>query len=300
MKYTILFIVLIISSLQISGQKLLNEFSIYGGGGFSFFHIQPAVNNATSAGFSADIGVGYTHFFNQQLGFHLGAGFGLYNVTNKIDRLNFVTNGLYDSNNYLYNLHSTMTDYRENHSAIFLSIPLMLQFQSKQTQWDWKREHKIGFYTLFGIKALILPNSNYETGLSTLYNAAYYPEFDNWADSQTFAGLGHFDGKSNNGYSKLCFLPVLAFEAGIKRRITDYNFLYIGAFLDYALTDPAKDIRKLPNDYTAELIALNDDFMLMEFAEAMNLTTVGIKMRWIFTQLFNSQKKKSIYDCNAF
>ena len=291
-KIFIITILFVINCLHLSGQKASNEFIIFGGGGFSFFHFQPAISDASSAGFSGDFGAGYTYFFSQRLGVHFGAGLGLFNVKAKIGKFNFVSHGLYDSNNYLFDLHSNMTDYKENHTAPFMSIPLMLQYQSKMSPWYWKKDQRTYFYLLCGVKMFILPKSNYETNIATLYNAAYYPEFDNWAATQAFAGLGHFEGVSSDGAVDFGVIPVFAVETGIKRRISSNILLYTGIFFDYALIDHAKSNRTSPSNYAVNYLTEANNLPLLAFNDRIHLSTVGIKLRLGF---FHPAKKQRRY-----
>lgn len=277
-------ILLLISGLCVSAQIPSNEFSVYGGGGFSFFHLQPAIHDASSSGFSGDFGIGYTYFFNRQCGIHIGAGFGLYNVICKVPKIEIVTSGLFDKNNYIYNLHTTLSDYRETYKSMFLNVPLMIQYQTKRDKKDKK-----GLYATGGIKVLILPKTKYKAAVATLFNAAYYPEMDNWAATQSFVGLGLFDGNSATGNLGFDVLTVFTIETGIKQRISDNNLLYIGVYFDYCFNNFSKKNREMPNNYTAAEHLT--ELTLLKFTDKMNITTVGIKLR------LTLQRKKGKYDC---
>jgi len=299
LKKKLILVLFVFSCLHLSAQKTPHEFSIYGGGGFSFFaYSPPLLRNVSSGGFSGDAGVGFTGFVSPQVGFHIGAGFGMYNVKAKIGNLKAITPGLIDeaNYNYLFDLHTTLSGYTETHKAIFMSVPVMLQFQTKQKQeWIWKRSEMKGFYAIGGVKVNLLLKNEYEAQFATLTNLAYYPELDNWHGTQTFAGLGVFDGSSAGGDLKLGVHVVFAFESGMKWRIGKNLFLYTGAFFDCGLNDPTKDSREPLSDYTYAkyltyinpLTDLNDlkGFTLLKFSDKINLMTAGIKLRLAFFKI---------------
>ena len=271
-------------NLQLSAQKTPHEFSVSGGGGISTFCFQPAVKKSISAGYSADVALGFTGFLSPQWGIHIGLGWGLYDVKTKIRKLNTITPNLVDRNNLPFDLHTALNDYKETHKTMFLYAPLMLQFQTlPKPVKNWKKGQKANFYAMAGVKALFLFNNKYEAKVGSLKNAAYYPEFDNWADTQIFAGLSTFDGNKVDGKFKLNVLLMLAFETGIKWRIGEKLYLYTGVYYDCGLNDPSKKIRKPFEHYIyAEHLT---DLTLLDFADKINLMTVGIKLRLAFFQI---------------
>jgi hypothetical protein len=279
-------ILLAISSLQVSAQKTPHEFSISGGIGFSTFCIQPPVKKATSTGFSADVALGFTGFMSPQWGVHLGLGWGLYNVNTKIKKLTTIIPDLVDKNNYAFDLHSTLNNYKETQKTMFLYVPVMLQFQTKTAPTSsLGKAKKAAFYAMAGVKTLMLFNNKYELDVESLRNAAYYPEFDNWAATQIFAGLSTFDGNKIDGKFKLSVLVMLALETGVKWQIGNTVYLYTGVYFDCGLNDPSKKLRK-PFDYYTSPEQLKE-LTLLKFADKMNLMTVGIRLRFAFFQIPN-------------
>jgi hypothetical protein len=120
-------------------QKPKNELSICGGGGFYAFCPQPLVKGYSSKGFGGDAGMGYTTFFSPNWGLHTGLEFGFFNVKNKVNHLSLISPEQEDCEGYHYDLHTTLKDYYENHKSFFLSIPLMLQYQTQMKQsYFWK------------------------------------------------------------------------------------------------------------------------------------------------------------------
>ena len=282
---TPLFIMLFaLNSLHVLAQrKAPPEFSIYAEDGISTYCYQPRIKGASSLGNSFDFGFGFTGFFSQQVGIHISAGFGLLNVKSKLD-LNYLTLNLEDDNHEPFELHTKLIGYNELHKTMFVSIPVMLQFQTKQKQyWSWTRTQKAGFYAQAGIKINLLFNNQYETSIDTLFNAGYYTRLNNWAATQYFAGLGKFD-KIPNGSGNLDFGVMVLFscEAGVKWRIDNNIFVYTGAFFDCALHDPFKDSRRDDIDYSLPLEI--KEIPLLKCADKVNLMVVGIKVRFAFSR----------------
>jgi len=293
-----------LSSLHVAAQKAPAEFSAYADGGVSLYSFRPLNNNYpainyssiyggkskvnSSLGFSSDFGVGFTGFFSQQVGIHTSVGFGLFNVKSSADLFNLQLNQYDDDNKLYFDLHSMVTGYTEIHKAMFVTIPLMLQFQTKQKQyWQWSRSQKAGFYAMGGARVNFLFNNRYEVGIKKLNNAGYITELENWAATQRFAGLGEFDNEGNgyNTSGKLDFgiMVMAALETGVKWRIDNNIFVYTGVFFDCALNDPSRDKRQPYENYIWPWHYEND-LTVFNFSKNTNLMTVGIKVRFAFSR----------------
>ena len=283
-------ILLAMNSLQMSA-KSPNELSIYGGGGFSAFHCQPSLSGSSSGGFSGDLGGAFTAFVSSQVGFHVGAGLGIYSIENKVKELYTYTPDLRDDNNYIFDLHTTLFNYRETHRTFYLSIPLMLHVQSNMNRsWNRRQNQDIGFYLLTGIKANILFSRKYESEVGSLFNTAYYQYLDNWAATQKFEGLGLFDEtKNTKGTLDFGILAMFTIEAGPKWVLSNNMLLYTGVYFDYGLIDPSKGGREPVEKYTYPKDLEN--LPLLAYTDKMNLMTIGLKVRLAFA------RNTSPYDC---
>jgi len=197
-------IFLLFCSSALMAQKAPHEFSVNAGAGVATYAFSPIPKKASSVGYNADFGFGFTGFVSRQIGIHVGAGFGIINVKSKVNKLFTLTPGLLDvdgdGNDLPYELHSTLNKYNDIHKTLYISIPLMLHFQTIQSQyWSWKNTQKAGFYAMGGFKVMFLFNNKYEARIPSMYNAAYYPSLDNWADTQNFKGFGTFNGSAVKG-----------------------------------------------------------------------------------------------------
>jgi len=281
-KYTVL-LLLAVMSMNISAQNSPGEFSIHAGGGLSHIRYQLAPDVHSLNGFAVNFGIGYTYFFHRNWGIYAGANQSFYKAQRYIDRQKVFTPALIDANGYGFDLHTTF-DYREIHQIAYLHIPVMLRFQQKQAREHWSQKYKRnqGFYAMGGIKVSIPFANKYEyvSDMIAPSNVAYYPEFDNWAATQKFAGLGVFDDKSFGGKFELDTSFILALEGGRKWRLNDKLLLYAGAYFDFGLNNAANANRTpLRNHIAVEHLT---DFKLLEFSNRMNLISAGVILRLAF------------------
>ncbi|MDR2972746.1 MAG: hypothetical protein LBU83_12620 [Bacteroidales bacterium] len=279
----LLLLLFALSSFAVMAQRAPAEISVSAAGGISTYCFQPLPKKSSSLGYTTDFGVGFTGFFSQQLGVHVGVDFGLFNVKSTVPNIYSYTPGLYDENDSLCNLHSYLNGYAEIHKSLFLNIPVMFIFQTKQKQsWSWKQDQKAAFYAMCGVKVLFLFDNKYEASVKTLRNEAYYPGMDNWATTQLFAGYGNFKGYANKGKMEFGVVAMLAVEMGVKWRIENNMCIYTGAFFDCGLNDPIKDSRQSSGNYT-DPESLKD-LSILKVANKNYLMAVGIKLRLAFSK----------------
>jgi hypothetical protein len=271
---------------QLLAQKAPHEFSVYADGGVSTYCFQPRIKGSLSLGYSSDFGVGFSGFFGQRFGIHTSAGFGLLNVKSTLDLYHLTPNRT-DENGETFDLHTTLVGYTEIHKTMFVTIPVMLHFQTRQRQyWNWSKTQKAGFYAMGGVKVHFLFNNKYEASVGTLSNAGYYPEYDNWAATQLFSepefGEYHFNGAPVAGKLDFGVMVLFACEAGVKWRIDNNIFVYTGAFFDCALNDPIRDSRQPYELFTKR--KQFDNLTLLNFSNRTNLMVAGIKVRFAFSR----------------
>ena len=281
MKYSII-VLFALSSVFVSAQILpdrdVNEIHFLAGVGLSSIHHQNSQRNGFFNGYAADIGVGYLLYFHRNWGIYTGVSPGIYNTKKLLD-LRVFTPSLTDKNGYVFDLY-TNSDYSEIFKTFFVNVPLMLHFQTnpkKQAWWQRFKTYK-GFYAMVGVKAGIPLKEAYESKIATTTNAAYYPEFDNWAATQTFAGLGTFNTPNvSNGNLDVGLLLRLSIEAGVKWRMKTNRLLYTGAFCQFALNSASKTAREpFRNNIATDHIT---DFTLLTFSENIDMLTAGVIVR---------------------
>ena len=281
--FIILFATMCIKVTAKMSQIEPNEFSIQGRVGL--LSLAPISNLFN--GYTLDLGVGYTFFFNKNLGFHFGLSPGFYNAKNYED-INVLTFSLIDQNGYPFDLYTT-SEYNEIHKTMFLSIPLMLQFQTKsKLSRSWKQSYaqREGLYVMAGIRANIPFNYKFESYHTDITNLAYYPDLDNWSGTQKFAGLGVFEGQELDTNLEIAQFVILAFEAGFKWHLNKNRILYTGLFFDYGLNSIYNNNRPPFNNY----IAVNHltAFPLLVFPTEMNNMAIGISLRLSFFSVYSA------------
>ena len=281
----ILLFALLMMSMYASAQVLRNadpsEFSIFLGGGLTSIHHKDAPRAGFFNGSAIELGIGYTHFLNRNWGIFLGAGPGIYK-TDKFADLDVFTPELTDRNGYRFELY-TQSDFNEAFQITFLNIPVMLLYQTKPRNPTWQHRYKNyqSFYMMGGIKAGIPFKNSYESGITRITNAAYYPEMDNWAATQLFAGLGTFnESRDYHGDLELDISFKIALEAGFKWRLNDRFFVYTGAFCDIGVRNTTQETRAPLRNYIA--VDHITDFTLLTFSESLNMTTFGVIVRLSF------------------
>jgi len=279
------FLFFALGTLNVSGQKPSNEYTVYGGGGLAAYHFYPSKKNISSRGYEGDAGVGFTAFLNQNWGIHIGAGTGFFNVKNKVDDFLFITPDQKDCEDNPFDLYTTLHDYMETHKVFTLTVPLMLQFQTNMGQPNSNKNEKMGYYAMAGVKIYFPFNYSYSYEFTSLNNAAYYPDFDNWINTLPILGLDTFDGNSVTEKIQFSVLPFFAFETGAKWRIKT-GYLYTGLFFDYGLYNSARKNRVPYSNYIyPEQV---NEMTLPVLSKTMNLIATGIKLRLAFFRTHNS------------
>ena len=246
-----------------------HELSVYGAGGLSSFRYQ-LPNCDVSQGMGGNFGLGYTYFVNQQWGAHIGAGLGMYNAKVTVNDITMISPDLIDNEGDRFDMHTILSGYRETQHAMYVNLPVMAVYQRPL------------FYVMGGVKTGIPINAKYTASSAKLENASYYPEYDNWATSQEFAGNGDFDDKKFKDKLKLGVSLMLALEAGTKIDVSKNISMYIGAFLDYGLNSVLKEKHhsfisynaENPSDFNANLFSVSDK---------TNMMATGIILRMSFS-----------------
>jgi len=292
MKKLIITIALICATCSYLSAQSVHEFSVYGGGGLSPIRYT-LLEGDVSSSFGGNVGVGYSYLqvinravatgkvvFHQTWGIHIGVGLDIYNANAKLNRVKAVTAKLIDSENHNFDLTTTLSGYEETQEAMFLNIPVMGQFYMNQ------------IYFMCGIKTGIPINGKYKSKGATLTNEAYYPKWENWMKTQTFAGYGAFKGKEYDGDIDFGVSVALALETGMNWSISKNVLLYSGVYLDYGLNNIANSDylpfinydAKSPANFTTNsvLSSYANNSRSTTFTDKVNTMAVGVKLRLAF------------------
>ena len=276
------------ASAQVTKNRPPSEISVHIGSGKSSIHYQDALHDGYFNGNALDLAVGYTIFVHGNCGIYLGLEHGVYN-TQKSVSFDVLTSDMTDYNGYKFDLYSTI-GYHERFQTSFLNLPVMLLYQTKKgslfDSWiRYKNVHQ-GLYAMGVVKVAVPLKNNYESRITSINNAAYYPEFENWGATQNFAGLGAFDGYGSNSNIGLDLSFRFSLEAGFKWRLNENFVLYTGAFCDFAFNQPVSNNREsFRNNVAVEHIS---DFHLLDFSQKADIVVTGIKVRLALSRIRSS------------
>jgi hypothetical protein len=158
----------------------------------------------------------------------------------------------------------------EKQNAMFLNIPVMLQYQTGKAN---------KFYVLGGAKIGIPLSGSYKM-TAKITNNGYYPKYNNWASTQKFAGFGVFENQKSDGDLDLKVSFMLSAEAGMKWAISDNLRLYTGLYFDYGLNDIVGAHDKPFFNYgaaTPENFSINSS--LESLTDKVSNMAIGIKIK---------------------
>ncbi len=283
-----LIFVLIISASTIFAQDSKHEISVYVAGGLSTLSYDPAFGDRSN-GIGGNIGVGYTYSLTENLGINTGIEFSLYNAKMKRESFNDVMQQLVDpSDEELYDFYSNVKNYEEKQKAMYINIPLMLQFQHGE-------EHK--WFLAAGVKLGIPVSGKYKSSASEVTNKGFFYDTENWGETQEFMGFGTYTDYSNDEDIDFKVACLFSAEAGMKWRLTDKMSLYTGAYFDYGLNDIAKDssdksftklvetsegIQYSNNSILDSSIGYSSNTLRQEIVDKVIPMAVGLKVRLSF------------------
>jgi hypothetical protein len=133
---------------------------------------------------------------------------------------------------------------------------------------------------------------SYNSSKTTIQNSGYYAEEDYEYTTQTFMGFGTFRGSSGNLNLNLAIFA--SAETGVKLAMQDGYALYIGAYVDYGLTNIAKSSdpvpfheynTKNPSDFSVRSILesqYSQNGVYQSFTNKIVPLSAGIKLRLAF------------------
>jgi len=283
-RIAILLAVAIIATGSLSAQvfkRQQHELSFHAGGGLStlLYDLQTGKH---SNGAGVQIGAGYTYFFLPDWGFRTGLEIALYragaSLTDFTDR--YDVRGDIPRNNYTFSYATAR--YNETQQALYLNIPLMLQFQSGM---NYKK------YIAFGVKVGLPLNATASTKKYEISTKGYFPEEGRTYDDLPQFGFGEFEYlKHRTGLDNLKLNFMLSAEAGLKWKVARGNDVYTGLYVDYGLNNVQKTNDKtfvkstLSADKPEMSPLIESQYAGAPFTEMIKPFAFGIKLRFTFMQ----------------
>jgi hypothetical protein len=214
---------LICAHAAVAQTKYSSEWRIHIGGGNSMFKFE---KENVKSGIGGNLGFDYTYFFSSNFGLSTGLEAALYNGSLTLD--NRSTSNLIETPPGLQGNFYLLTNYNgieEKQTAMFLQLPLMLQFQTPVSS-------KSFFYLGAGGKVGIPLSATYKQTIAAVTTTGY-------SDQTKIA----YQDMPNHGLTTLYDVPLsgkldiktafmLSIETGIKWQTTEKSTFYTGIYLD--------------------------------------------------------------------
>jgi len=287
-KMILLFFVFMMTKTFVFGQYqyLYREYSVNASCNMSGLSYQLS-SNSFSSGLGIDIGGGYSFFFSKQLAFHFGGSLRKYNSKANLNNEEIVALGLIDSEGDVFNLHTTLLEYKETQKILILNVPLMLLYHKNNTRANLSED---GLYIMGGVKLGLPVMRKFQSNNSTLTNEGFYPKMGDWARTQEFAGYGTFQGINAEGNMDLCISVTLALEAGKTWRMNKNVSIYAGAFLDFSLNNLVRNNQQPFVNYTNSHPVVFTTNSAMMMSDNVRMMSAGVKAHLAFERI-NYKKK---------
>ena len=205
-----------------------HEFSVHAGGGLSALNYNVTFGEQR-LGLGGHFGLGYHFFFSQHWAIGTGLELGFYRSKFDMDNLSFSFMTT-DMQGVEFEFRSIVNNFEEKQRAMLLQIPLLLQFQTG----DSNSRHR--FFAAAGGKIGIPIRGRYSNTLP-FDNVGYYAFENALYNTQTFMGFGQFPSRTQESNLDFKTAVFLSAEAGVKWRLSDGRSLYTGLYLDYGLNN---------------------------------------------------------------
>jgi hypothetical protein len=253
-----------------------NEISAYIAGGLSALKYKEG-----KPGFGGAIGAGYTYYFNDFLGAFGGLEVGLHSA-NISTSLAGEGKKVYSdaSRNEEFDFRFSATGYKEKHSAVYLSVPLMAQYRADISDM-------FEFYAAGGLKVGFSVSGSYSATIDQVKTSGYFPESGQTFENMPAHGFSTYNNISSTGkYSfQLNVAPIA--EAGVRYKLSDDFAIHAAVYIAYGLTDasPSKS-NALPVDYRDDTSAKIAYPGLLQaqgdngknYTDKINLFSTGLKI----------------------
>ncbi|WP_167398331.1 OmpA family protein [Flavobacterium crocinum] len=184
--------------------------------------------------FGGGIGVGYTYFFSKNWGISTGIDV-MYNQNSfELNDGNTINSYEVDDQTSAFEYRVTPSKYKEEQHFIAASIPLLIQYRTafaSNTQW----------YLGFGGKILFPGKQTVKASANQLQLSGYYPDLNLVIDDLPSHGFGQLTNWKDETKTSLDPTFLLSAETGLTFKIKEKTQLYTGIYLDYGLTNLAKE-----------------------------------------------------------
>ncbi|MCC9065765.1 OmpA family protein [Flavobacterium piscisymbiosum] len=184
--------------------------------------------------FGGGIGVGYTYFFSDHWGISTGIDV-IYNQNSfELNDGNTITTYEVDDQTSAFEYRVTPSKYKEDQHFISAAIPLLLQYRTAVA-------YKTQLYFGFGGKVLFPGKQTVKASSSQLQLSGYYPDLNLLVDDLPVHGFGTVNNWQDKTSVSLQTSFLVSLETGLSFTLKEKTKLYTGIYLDYGLSDMAKN-----------------------------------------------------------
>ncbi len=279
-----------------NAQQYTHEFSLHGGLGFSGLLYSPAQGNL-KGGFGGQIGAGYSYFFSPAWGVHTGVEFAFYNRTahpgNVMDSVLLIYNNVGGLRDMYFKYD--YTNYQEKQRAVYLQIPIMVQFQHpafNSHQW----------YAMAGVKLGFDVSSSFKGKADLLTTTGYVPSLKEVLTNVPNRAFADYQNQKTSGSLDFGFNTSIALEGGIKWHIAEHWRVYTGLYFDFGLSNIAPKHEDMPlvvYNQTFSTATLSYNSLLTStrqidgsvFNKNIHTFAAGINVRITFGHNFKKKQK---------
>lgn len=229
MKIKITIAIILLFNVSMKAQELTIKLN----GGPSGILYDSALGNGKLK-FGGGIGVGYTYFFTNNWGISTGVE-AVYNQNSfELKNGNTISNYEVDDQTSAFEYRVSPTNYKEEQHFISIAVPILLQYRtalSSQTQ----------LYFGFGGKVLFPGKQTVKASADQLQLSGYYPDMNLLIDDLPSHGFGQVNNWKDKTTADLKTSFLLSFETGLTFKLKEKTQLYTGVYVDYGLSDLAKN-----------------------------------------------------------
>jgi len=207
------------------------------------------LQNGTQSGQSGNtINLGYSCFFTQHWGVQSGLGLQWFNARSTI---NYKTaSSQNDIDGEKFELRTNYSNLQEKQQALFLDIPLTLQYRLALSR-------KMTFQGSAGGKLSIPVSSSYKTTGGSITTTGYYAQYGDLEVSDSPENGLITTTDTYKGKLSLCPLYMAVADVGGLYSLSSKLDLYLGAYVNYGLNNAlkadAKDVYQLDGVYNGVL-----------------------------------------------
>jgi outer membrane protein OmpA-like peptidoglycan-associated protein len=233
MKIKITIAILLLLNVTIKAQELNLKIN----GGSSGILYDSSIGNGKLK-FGGGVGIGYTYFFSKNWGLSTGIDV-VYNQNSfELNDGNTISTYEIDDQTSAFEYRVTPSKYKEDQHFISAAIPLLLQYRTafaSKTQW----------YLGIGGKILFPGKQTVKASADELQLSGYYPDLNLLIDDLPSHGFGSVSNWQDK--TKVSLEPsfLLSAETGFTFKIKEKTQLYTGVYIDYGLSDLAKNTPNL-------------------------------------------------------